>query len=193
MFGANWRSPGFWKWWWRYGASRGQRGLAVAALLALLLAGGWFGSVYLTTAGANDSVVLETTSAHAVTTREGGRIVRRIVRVVKRVVVPSTALGTPTRYATRPVTVEGQTRTISETRSVPAVSTRTRTAVVTSQRTVTATQVLTQEQTVTDTATQFRTTTDMQTVTQTTPAATVTTTLPAQTVTVIVTVTLPKH
>ena len=224
MFRKNWHHPEFWKWWWQNRVTLEARILAGVVLLALLVVGGWFGSVYLTTAGAgsgSDSYVLETTVERVVTVREKGKIIRKIIPVVRRVVVPSTAYRLKTQYGTRLVTVNGETRvvrqrvvryvprvrdrlvtvngrtrTVSETRLVPTttVRTRTQTAIVTSERTVTATQVQTRtdERTVTNTDTQYRTITD--TLTETSPPVTVTTTetLPAETVTVVETVTV-KH
>jgi hypothetical protein len=212
LFRKNWRHPGFWRWWWQNRVTASARILAGTALLALLLVGGWFGATYLTTAGAdpgaNDSYVLETTVQRVVTVHEKGKIIRKIIPVVKRVVVPSTAYRPTTQYGTQLVTVNGQTRVVRQpiVRYVPRVRdrlvtvnrrtttirTRTQTAIVTSERTVTATQVQTRtdERTVTNTDTQYRTTTDTRTLTETSPPVTVT--LPAETVTVVETVTV-KH
>lgn len=210
MFRRHWHDPGFWKWWWRNRLSQdGRRGASV--LLALVLVGGgWFAANKLTSAGARtatDAYVLEKTVERIVTVQERGKLVRKLVPVVQRVLVrPATRFQTQTRYGTELVTVGGQTRvvgepvvryvprlrerlvtvngrmsTISETRLVPTttVLTRTQTAVVTAERTVTDTQVhvRTDERTVTDTETRFRTVTDTRT--ETTPAVTVTATVTA--------------
>lgn len=196
MFRRNWRNPGFWKWWWQYRVTAATRFAVGALLLALIVVGGWFGSVYLTTADAGskaDSYVRETTLQRVVTVREKGKIIRKVVPVVRRPVVRYVP-----RVRDRVVTVGGRTRTVSETRLVPTttIRTRTQTAIVTAERTVTATQVQTRtaERTVTNTDTQYRTVTDTQTLTETSPPVTVTTTeiLPPVTVTVLVTTTV-KH
>jgi hypothetical protein len=214
VFRRNWRNPGFWKWWWQYHVGAGTRIAVGALLLALVVVGGWFASVYLTTADAGgkaDSYVLETTVRRVVTVHEKGKVIRRVVPLVRRVVVSSletrygtrlVTVGGTTRVVPQPViryvprvrdrvvTVSGGTRTVSETRLVPTttVRTRTQTAIVTAERTVTATQV--------ETRTDERTVTvsDTQTFTETSPPVTVTTTetLPPVTVTVLVTTTV-KH
>jgi hypothetical protein len=192
-------------------------------LLALLMLGGWFGSVYLTRAHAGSKAefyVRETTLERLVTVREKGKVVRKLVPLVRRVLVttPETRYDTKlvtvngeTRVVRQPVvryvprvrdrlvTVNGHTQTVSETRLVPTttVKTRTQTAIVTA----TQVQIRTDERTVTNTDTQYRTITDTQTLTETSPPVTVTSppetvttteTLPPVTVTVLVTTTV-KH
>jgi hypothetical protein len=222
LFRTNWRDPRFWKWWWQHRVTLGTRIAVGALLLALLVVGGWFGSVYLTTAsagGSADSYVLETTIKRVVTVREKGKVIRKVVPQVRRVVVPSLETRYDTKVVTvkgerrivrqpviryvprvrdRLVTVKGRTRTVSETRLVPTttVRMRTQTATATVEYTVTATQTQTRtnERTVTNTDTRYRTTTETRTVTETSPPVTVTTTetVPPVTVTVLVTTTV-KH
>jgi hypothetical protein len=81
-------------------------------LVVLLLGGGWFAADRLTSAragvaGAND-VVLETTVQRVVTVHERGKVIRKLVPVVKRVVLrPKTAYETRLRYAKRPAPFAG--------------------------------------------------------------------------------------
>jgi hypothetical protein len=224
MFRRYWRDPGFWRWWWRNRVSQGARRGAGLVGVVLLLIGGWFAADRLTLAGADtgtDAYVLETTVERVVTVREEGKLVRKRVPVVKRVLVRAPNGSQQTRYQTQLVTVGGETRvvrqpvvryvrrvqdhlvtvngrtsTISETRLVPTttVRTRTQTAVVTAERTVTDTQTRTDERTVTDTETRFRTITDTRTETAPpqTVTATVTSTETLPAVTVVVTVTVPR-
>jgi hypothetical protein len=224
MFRQYWRDPGFWKWWWRNRVPVGARRAADAIVVLLLLCGGWIAADRLTAAGAEtgaDAYVLQTTVERIVTVRESGRLVRKPVPVVKRVLVraPSGSRA-QTQYQTqlvtvagrlrvvrqpavhdsrvhnRLVTVNGRTITIGETRLVPTTTVRMQTAIVTAERTVTDTQTRTDERTVTQSETRLRTITDTRT--ETSPPQTVTAlvtsteTLPPDTVTVFVTVTVPK-
>jgi hypothetical protein len=223
MFRRHWNDPGFWKWWWQHRLSAGARNGAGVGLVVLLLAGGWLAADHLTSAGAGtgtEAYVLQTTVERLVTVREEGKLVRRRVPVVKRVLVrPPSSLQAETRYQTelvtvagttrvvkqpvvryvprvedRLVTVNGRTTTVSETRLVPTttVRTRTQTAVVTAERTVTATLTQTEAQTVTDTRVRTITNTRTETTPPVTTTVTATQTLPASTVTVVVTVTVPR-
>jgi hypothetical protein len=186
-------------------------------LLAALLTGGWLAANNLSSAGAVPSAyTLETTLTKTITVRESGKLVRRVVRVVKRVRLrPETVFRTDTtfgvkyvttpggvrivrepvvkyvpRVRTRVITVGGKTRTVTETRQVPTttIQTRTETNVVTG-----ATQTITETQSRTEVVTNERTVVQQQTVTQTqtqtqTQTETVTETVPV-TVTDTVTVT----
>lgn len=213
MFRQHWRDPHFWNWWWRNRLPLEVRVGAALVLLALLLGGGWFAAGRLGTAHAGrDAYVLETTVQRVVTVREKGKLVRKLVPVVRRVVVqPSTEFRTQTQYATevvttpggvrivrkpvvryvpkirtRVVTNNGRVRTVSETRFVPTtkVETRTETAVVTGERTVT------------NTAVQTQTVVNVRTVTNTQTETVVATTTQVQTETeppVTVTETLPAE
>src|SRR3954451_5464153 len=171
MFRRYWQDPGFWKWWWRNRVSDDARRGAGLLGVVLLLVGGWLAADRLTSAGAEtgaSSYVLETTVERVVNAREEGKLVRKHVPVVRRVLVrvPSrvkaetkhqtqlvTVVGGETRVVRQPVvryvprirdrlvTVNGRTSTVSETRLVPTttVRTRTQTAVVTAEHTVTET------------------------------------------------------
>ena len=189
MFGSHWREIRFWKWWWQHRAPVELRVGSYLLLLCVLLAGGWLAANRLSTAGAVPSAfTLETTLTKTVTVRRSGKLVRRVVRVVKRVRLrPETVFRTDTTYGTRfvttpggvrvvrqavvkyvprvrthVVTVGGKTRTVTETRQVPTVQIRTETNVVPgAARTVTETDVQTQV------VTAERTVVDQQTVTET--------------------------
>jgi hypothetical protein len=185
----------------------------VGGLAGVLLAlgGGFLAADRLASANAGlatGAYTFETTVDKVVTVRENGRIVVKRVPMVRRVSVrPQTAYQTlyDTRVTTTPggvrvveknvvrlvpvisrhvVTVNGKTRTTTETRLVETTQTQTQTTVVTNQNTTTLehTRTETQPVTVKQTETQTATVTVTQTQTQT---------LPAQTVTAVVTVTVP--
>jgi hypothetical protein len=191
-------------------------------LLALLLAGGWLASGRLTRAEAkSDSgpFVLETTVERLVTVRERGKLVKKLVPVVRRMVVRSTRMQFGTQIVTEPgrthliresvvkyvprvrervVRVNGKTRTINETRLVPVTTVQTRTQTTTNQQTVTDQRTVTERQTDVRTAVVTETA-PPRTVTQTPPPETVTVTetvtrtetLPSETVTITVTLPTP--
>jgi hypothetical protein len=195
----NWRDPGYWRWLWRTRVPAGGKVAAIAALVALLLVGGYLSSKGLAGASASagkgpGSYVLETTVTKVQTVEEHGRtVVRRVPVVVRRTVVRSqTELRTltdtrllpgSTRFVTKRVVdyvpvvkrrvihVNGKTTTVTETRLVPTVRTETLTNVVTNQQTVTNSSTVVVNHT--DTVVQPVTTVDVRTVT-----------LPPQTVTV---------
>lgn len=217
MFRKHWREPQFWKWWWQNRLSLEVRVGAAAFLLALLLGGGWFAAGKLSTASAGQSAYVLETTVQRVTVREKGKVVRKLVPVVRRIrVQSSTQYRTETRYETqvvtspggvrivrkpvvryvpkirtRVVTKNGRTRTLRQTTFVPTtkIETRTQTAVVTGERTVTNTAVQTQTVVNARTVTATETQTVLGTVTdvQTETEPAVTVTLPAETVTVFVT------
>jgi hypothetical protein len=162
-------------------------------VVAGLLGGGWFAADRLTAAHAQvASTVLETTVRKLVTVRENGKVVQRVVPVIKqtRLKYSTRVVTTPGQLRTRTVrsvvttrvpvvksrviTVNGKTRTVATTRLVP--TTRTETAVQTRTKTVTDTQNVTQPAS-TVTKTQTQTVTQSTTVTKTD-----TVTLPAETI-----------
>jgi hypothetical protein len=180
----------------------------VTLLLAAILVGGWFVADGLTAAKAStsaDSLVLETTVNKLITVREKGKLVTKVVPVVKRVVRVQSHTQTEVdhqtdlRYSTRVVTQPGGVRVVRRvvTTRVPVVKNhvitvngKTKTVAVTSYvpttRTETQVQTQTQRQTVTNTqtapgatitqtSTASHTTTQVQTTTQT-QTQTVTTT-----------------
>ncbi len=138
-------------------------------MLAAILVGGWFVADGLTAAKANagaDSLILETTVNKLVTVREKGKLVTKLVPVVKRVVRvqahTETQVRTPDRlrYSTRVVTEPGgvsgcpprgddDTRVPVVKNHVVTVNGKTKTVAVTSY--VPTTRVETQTQTQTET------------------------------------------
>lgn len=221
MIRDNWRTLGFWRWWWRSCVPANAKITAAVVLSALVLVGGYFASAHLTgakAAGRADSYVLQTTISKVITVKEHGRtIVKRVPVVVRRTIVhSSTAYATQidTRIVTTPgglryvtkkvvryvpvvhkrtVVVNGKTRTVTETRLVPTVS------VVTNQQTVTnqSTVVVNKPSTVTTVETQTvtlpaLTVTETQTQTETvTETETVVTTVQSPPETTTITITLP--
>jgi hypothetical protein len=209
MFRKHWREPAFWRWLWRNRIPVGAKlGLAVGAVV-LFLGGGFFAADRLASANAGvsatDAFTFETTIQKLVTVREHGKTVVRRVPVVRRVFLrPQTAFETryDTRLITTPggirtvrqkvvryvpvvkrrtITVNGKTRTLTETRLVPTtterIQTQTQTSVVTNQQTVVNQNTVTVVKSQTDTA--FVTVTETHTET-----AVETLTLPGDTVTV---------
>ena len=137
-------------------------------MLAAILVGGWFVADGLTAAKANagggDSLVLETTVNKLVTVREKGKLLTKVVPVVKRVVRVQARTETQVerqtdlRYSTRVVTTPGGVRVVRRvvTTRVPVVENhvvtvngKTKTVAVTSY--VPTTRVETQTQTQTET------------------------------------------
>jgi hypothetical protein len=138
-------------------------------VLAAILVGGWFVADGLTAAKANagaDSLILETTVNKLVTVREKGKLVTKLVPVVKRVVRVQAHTETrfehqtDVRFSTRVVTEPGATRVVrrvvTTTTRVPVVKNhvvtvngKTKTVAVTSY--VPTTRVETQTQTQTET------------------------------------------
>jgi len=163
MIRQNWRTAGFWRWWWQTRVPADAKVVAAVLLGALFLLGGYVASGHLSgtsTADAAQSYVLQTTISKVVTVKEHGRtVVKRVPVVVRRTIVRSkTAFTTVvdthvvtapggTKYVTRKVVryvpvvhkrtvrVNGKTKTVTETKLVPTV--KTETAVVTNQQTVT--------------------------------------------------------
>ena len=218
MIRENWRTFGFWRWWWRSVVPTDAKYMAAVLLAGVLLVGGYFASGHLAGASAAaDSYVRETTISKVVTVKEHGRtIVKRVPVVIRKTIVHSSTkwatsvdtrvVTTPggTRYVTRKVVryvpvvhkrtvlVNGKTKTITETRLVPTVKTQTLTNVVTNQQTVTNQSTVVVNKT--NTVTQPVTTVETHTVTL--PPDTVTETdtqteTVTETDTVVTTVQLP--
>lgn len=162
---GNWRSPSFWRWWWRSSAPGEVRAAVYVLGLALVLGGGWLAATQLTSANASVSqgVSDPVTFRGAVRTV---RIVRRVPKVVVRTeTTTNVVLTTQTVTVAKPVVRE---RTVTDVQPSPKPRTVTRTIGYTLVRTLTQTQ------------------------TETAPPVTVTQTLPAVVVTVVRTVTV-KH
>jgi hypothetical protein len=221
MFKENWRTFGFWRWWWRSVVPADAKYLASILLAGVLIVGGYFASGHLAGASAaGTSYVRETTISKIVTVKENGQtIVKRVPVVVRKTIVhSSTAWATSVdtrvvttsgglRYVTkkvvryvpvvhkRTVLVNGKTKTVTETRLVPTVKTETFTNVqtVTNQSTV----VVNKSSTVTQPVTTVEThtvTLPPQTVTQTltqTETVTETVTTTVQEPGTTITITLP--
>ena len=176
MIRDNWRTFGFWRWWWRSHVPADAKYMAAVLLAAVLLIGGYFASGHLAGASAarSDSYVRETTISKIITVKEHGRtVVKRVPVVIRKTIVHSStawATSVDTRIVTTPgglryvtkkvvryvpvvhkrtIRVNGKTKTITETRLVPTV--KTETAVVTNSQTVTnqSTVVVNKQSTVT--------------------------------------------
>ena len=180
-------------------------------MLAAILVGGWFVADGLTAAKANagaDSLILETTVNKLVTVREKGKLVTKIVPVVKRVVRvqahTETRLERQTdlRYSTRVVTTPGGVRVVRRVvttrvqvpvvkNHVVTVNGKTKTVAVTNY--VPTTRVETQTQTQTETRQQTITQPGASnTVTQTSTVSHTTTNVLTQTQTVTTTQTVTQ-
>ena len=176
-------------------------------MLAAILVGGWFVADGLTAAKAStsaDSLVLETTVNKLITVREKGKLVTKVVPVVKRVVrirshtQTQVERETDLRYSTRVLTEPGGVRVVRRvvTTRVPVVKNhvvtvngKTKTVAVTSH--VPTTRVETQTQTQTETRQQTVTQPGApNTVTQTTTLNHTTTDVQTQVVTTVQTQTV---
>jgi hypothetical protein len=194
--------------WYRRVSPEGKLALFAVALL-LLGGGGWFAADRLTAAhagvGTLDPFVLETTVHKIVTVRERGKIVRKVVPVVKKVYLPrQTALVLRTQYEKQFLTTPGSLRVVRRlvTTYVPVVKKQVvtvdgKTRTVVRKQLVRTTRVETQIQVQTQTQTRVAVTTNQQTVvnqqtvtnsrvvtqTETLPAKNTTVTSPPVTVT----------
>jgi hypothetical protein len=219
MARGNWRKPTYWRWFWHERVSVEVKALSGVALLALMLGGGWVAADRLSTAGASvdggGAFTVETTVQKIITVREKGKLVRKLVPVVKKVYLrPRTAFLTQTAVRTNVVTVSGGVRTVrsrvvvrvpvvskkvvtvdGKTRTVVTTRLMRTTAVETQMHTLTQVQTQMQTQVQTETQTQVQVQVQTQTVVSTatrTVTQPVTTTVPVtvtQTATVPVTVT----
>jgi hypothetical protein len=178
---AHWKEVDYWRWMWHRRVRSEAKIAFGAVLLVLLLGGGWFAADRLTTAHASvsstDAFVLETTVKKMVTVRERGKIVQKVVPVVKRVYLPrETAIALQTKYQKQLVTAPGTVRVVRRlvTTYVPVVKkqlvkvngktqTVVRTQLVPTTRV--ETQIQTQTQIQTRAVTNLQTVTDQQTIT----------------------------
>jgi hypothetical protein len=199
MFRRYWRNPHFWRWFWHDRVSLELKALTGVVAAVLILAVGWFAADRLSSASA------ETTSAgdpafitvqKVVTLHSAGRVIRKLVPEVQRVVVTRTTMRTSVE------TVQGGVRTMQGKRVVVRIpgTAGKLTTVVGPTKTVTTKTVVTSKggvttdvQTRTSTLTRIRTETQVVTNPSTvtsTVARTVTNTVPTtRTVTQPVTVT----
>jgi hypothetical protein len=214
MIRKHWRELEFWRWWWHDNIRFEVKAVATVIVLALMLGGGWIAADRLSSASASGAAspgfTFETTVEKVVTVREKGKLVRKLVPVVRKVFVKrQTRFKTLTDVTTdlvktpggvkivrhrvvklvpvvtrKVVTVNGKTKTLVTTQLVPTTNVQTQTLTQTQTQTQTDVRTQTQTQTETDTAT----VTDVQTVTQ--PVTeTVTTTITQDPVTVTTTIT----
>lgn len=160
MFRDNWRSPAFWRWWWRYSVPAEVKIPLALALIGLLLFGGYVAAGQLSGASAADSsnhYVLETTVRKVVTVREHGKLVVKRVPVVVHRSVTRTKYQTvvQTVQQTHYVTTPGKVREVvgkPVVRTVTQVLPVERVVRVTVEHTVTDTQTVTVVATVTVTS-----------------------------------------
>ena len=192
----HWRETAYWRWLWGR-LPWEARWVMVGVLFLGLLGGGWAVASQGISKGEDAAIgtgpiVIQTTVEKVITIRRNGKIVRKVVPVVKRIRVlqrPGTVYETQRDYVTRVVktpggavtrivstvvpvvttqqiTVNGKPRFVTRTQFRPTTQTRT----VPLTQTVVATQNVTQTQTtppVTDTRTTTQNKTQTQTVTQT--------------------------
>ena len=89
MVRKHWRSTRYWRWLWHERVAPEVKTLVGAVLIVLMLGGGWFAANRLSTASAGVTqsggvLTFETTVQKVVTVREKGKIVRKLVPVVRR-------------------------------------------------------------------------------------------------------------
>jgi hypothetical protein len=209
MFRRHWRDPHFWRWLLHNRVSLELKVLTSVVAAALILGIGWFAADRLSNASAETTSPGEpafvTTVEKVVTVTSGGRILRKLVPEVRRIVVTRTTTRTSVETVQGRVrtirgkrvvvsvpgvpgkvtTVAGPTKTVVTSKLVPTTNVETQTSTLTQVRT--ETQVVTHPSTVVSTATRTVTGTVMTTRTVTQPV-TVTTT---QVVTVTQTTTVP--
>src|SRR5258708_37516661 len=98
MWCEHWREPDFWRWFWQARVRFEVKAVLTLGLLAGILGGGWVAADRLSTAGASVSSVrtfsYETTVKKVITVREKGKLVRKLVPVVRRSFVTTTKLET---------------------------------------------------------------------------------------------------
>ena len=206
MFRKHWSSSRYWRWLWHDRVPTEVKGLIGAIVIVLMLGGGWYAADRLSTAsaGVNSTggvLTFETTVQKVVTVHEKGKIVRKLVPVVRKVFVKRrTAFKTTTDVQTNVVTLKGGVRTVRTkvvvhvpvvSRKVVTVNGKTKTIVTT--RLVPTTNIETQTNTLTRVQTQVQTQvqvqTQLQTQTQTNNVTTTKTVVTTQPVTTTQTVT----
>ena len=181
MFRDNWRSPAFWRWWWRNSVPVEVKLPLAFAFVALLLLGGYFAAGQLSGASASNnsgSYVLETTVRKIVTVREHGKLVVKRVPVVIRQNVVQSQTSYQTVVNTQVVTRKGDVQQV--VKKVTQVLPVERVVRVTNQSTVV----------VNHTDTVVQPVTSIETTTVTLPPSTVTQTVTVPVVSTV-TVTVP--
>ena len=194
MFRRHWREGEYWLWLWRE-RMRGEVKVLIAAIvLALMLGGGWAAADRLSSASAGVTAAsgggyytFSTTVERLVTVRESGRIVRKLVPVVKKVFVrPKTSFETTTAVQTHVITQAGVVRTVRNkvVVHVPVTSTKVvtvngKTKYLVTTRLIPTTAIETQTNTLTRTVPGVSVTrTETESVTTTSTVTTTTTTTP---------------
>src|SRR3954470_16263838 len=96
----HWREFGFWRWWWRERVPTDAKVLALLLGAALVFAGG-LALAWSLPGGASARLAPVPPKVlrveHVVTVRTPGRVVRRVVTVAERVVVPRSAANARTQ------------------------------------------------------------------------------------------------
>jgi hypothetical protein len=219
MIRRYWHDVDFWRWFWHERVRGEVKAMLAAVVLAGLLGGGWIAADRLTSAsaarvtGTGGYFTFETTVERLVTVRQSGRVVRKLVPVVRKVFLkPRTSFETTTDVrtnvvtlaggvrtvrnrvvvhvpvvSTKVITVNGRTKTLVTTRLLPTTAIQTQTTTLTRVQTQVQVQVATQTQT--QSQTQTNTVTTTQTVTQ--PVTTKHTVTQTVTVTTTLTATVP--
>src|SRR5690349_4504831 len=123
MFRSNWRDPRFWRWWWHERVTLESRIAVYVFLFALLLGSGLFAADRLATAGAetvpSGPILIETTVEKAITIHERGKVIRKLVPVVRRIRVKSRpVVETRTTFSLRTVTTPGGVRVVQHVTTV---------------------------------------------------------------------------
>ena len=180
---SHWREIDYWRWLWSRVPSE-ARWATLGVVLLGLLGGGWVVASKATDGGSDVAVgtkpiVIETTVQRMITVREKGKVIRKLVPVVKRLKIvqkqkPDTVYQTHRDLLTRVVNVPGQSTTRTVSRLVPVVSTR-QVTVNGKPRVVVTTRL--QPTTKVETVPVTRTLVSTQNVTQTAPGVTNTNTL----------------
>jgi len=128
---SHWREPGYWRWLWHRVPS-GARSATLAVLLIALVGAGWVTADRATSSGSNDAVgsepiLIRTTVQKVVTYREKGKVIRKVIPIVKKIKVvqgPETVYQTQRDYVTRVEVTPGKAVTHIVSALVPVTSTR---------------------------------------------------------------------
>jgi hypothetical protein len=211
---SHWREPEYWRWLWQR-VPFGVRAATLAVFLLGLVGAGLVTAEQATSSGSKETVadgpiLIETTVQKVVTIRERGKVVRKVIPVVRKIKVaqrPGTVYQTKRDFVTRVEVTPGKSVTHTVSALVPVTSTQqvtvngkpqivvrtqvvptTRTQTVPLTRTVVSTHAetapgITNNNTVTQTNTRTLTHTETRTQTQTQTQTQVQTVTQTQTVT----------
>jgi len=128
---GHWREPQYWRWLWHRVPS-GARSATIAVLLIGLVGAGWVTADRATSSGSDEAVgsepiLIRTTVQKVVTFRERGKVIRKVIPVVKRIKVvqgPETVYQTQRDYVTRVEVTPGKAVTHTVSALVPVTSTQ---------------------------------------------------------------------